>query len=178
VLAGVVPAPPRDQYIPAVSAGARLFVAGHDPERGGRLAYRGRVGETVSVAAARAAFRLATRNALAAARAAIGSLDGVRCVVLAGFVTSATPDGPDPAILAGGLALLAAALPASDRPAVWLRPAQGLAGGMPVEVDLVLETRARRAPASAPLTRRPAPRRRRAGGEGAPAPRRSGVRTS
>ena len=39
--------------MPAVAAGARLFVAGHDPERQGRLVYRGRVGEAVSAGDAR-----------------------------------------------------------------------------------------------------------------------------
>ena len=43
-LAGIAPTPPTDQYVPAVRSGARLFVAGHDPERDGRLVYRGRVG--------------------------------------------------------------------------------------------------------------------------------------
>lgn len=127
--------------MPAVAAGARLFVAGHDPERQGRLVYRGRVGEAVSAGDAREALRLATANALAAARAVAGPLDRLRCVVLTGFVASATPAGLDPALLDRSLALLAAALPAGGRPAVWLRPAQGLAGGMTVEVELVLEAR-------------------------------------
>jgi hypothetical protein len=62
-------------------------------------------------------------------------------VVLTGFVASETPAGLDPALLGKSLALLAAALPAGGRPAVWLRPAQGLARGMTVEVELVLEAR-------------------------------------
>jgi enamine deaminase RidA (YjgF/YER057c/UK114 family) len=157
--------------------GARLFVAGHDPERGGRLAYRGRVGQTVSARDARAAFRLATANALAAARAATGSLKRFRCVVLTGFVASTTPDGLDPVILMDGLALLAATLPARDRPAVWLRPAQSLAGGMPVEVELVLEARPRGGGEPLAVSRR-SPRRRSAGLGGGRAPRRGAVRTS
>ena len=161
--------------MPVVLAGTRLFVAGHDPERDGRLAYRGRVGQSVSVGDTAEALRLATQNALASARGVAGSLDHRRCVVLVGFVSSATPDGLDPALLTDSLALLAAALAPGSRPAVWLRPAQGLAGGMPVEVELVLE--ARRQGARQLLSRRT--RRRRTG---APAtarpPRRSGARTS
>jgi enamine deaminase RidA (YjgF/YER057c/UK114 family) len=125
--------------VPAVATGSRLFVAGHDPELEGRLVYRGRVGESASARDARAALRLATANALAATRAVTGSLDGLRCVVLTGFVASATPAGLDPELLDDSLALLATALPAGGRPAVWLRPAQGLAGGMTVEVELLLE---------------------------------------
>lgn len=97
----------------------------------------------MSVRDARAALRLATQNALASARATAGSLARFRCVVLTAFVATARPDGLDPALLGESLALLNAALPAGEPPAVWLRAAQGLAGGMPVEVELVLEVRPR-----------------------------------
>jgi enamine deaminase RidA (YjgF/YER057c/UK114 family) len=128
---------PRDQYVPAVAAGGLVFVSGQDPERGGRLAYRGRVGAEVTGRQARAALRLATLNALAAAASLLGSLDGVRrCLVLGCFV-----DGVDghvhPTLAAGALALLRRVF--GTAPALWLRPARGLAGGMPVEVELVLE---------------------------------------
>jgi enamine deaminase RidA (YjgF/YER057c/UK114 family) len=126
-----------------VSAGARLFVSGHDPEREGRLVYKGRVGESVSLGDTRAALRLATQNALVSARTAAGSLTRLRCIVLTAFVASAGPDGLHPALLEESLALVAAALPAGPPPAVGLRSAQGLAGGMPVEVELVLESRPR-----------------------------------
>jgi enamine deaminase RidA (YjgF/YER057c/UK114 family) len=163
--------------VPAVSAGARLFVAGHDPERDGRLVYRGRVGQSVPVGDARAALHLATANALASARAAIGSLERFRCVVLVGFVSSATPDGVDPALLDDSLTLLASVLPTGDRPTVWLRAAQGLAGGMTVEVELVLEAHRRGARQPLALSRRPR-RLRKVGPAAARAPRRSGARTS
>ena len=161
--------------MPAVKAGARLFVAGHDPERDGRLVYRGRVGQSVPVGDAPAALRLATANALASARAADGSLERLRCVVLVGFVSTAA--GLDPGILKDSLALLASALPAGGRPAVWLRAAQGLAEGMPVEVELVLESRRPRARQPLALSRRPR-RLRKARPAAARAPRRSGARTS
>jgi enamine deaminase RidA (YjgF/YER057c/UK114 family) len=132
--------------VPTVSAGSLVFVAGHDPERDGRLVYRGRVGEAVAVGDAAAALCLATQNALASARAAAGSLERLRCVVLAGFVTTATPQALDPALLEKSLVLLEAALGPRSRPTGWLRPAQGLAGGMSVEVELVLEARGGRAP--------------------------------
>jgi enamine deaminase RidA (YjgF/YER057c/UK114 family) len=162
--------------VPAVRAGGRLFVAGHDPERDGRLVYRGRVGAAVAVSETAAALRLATQNALASARAAAGGLDALRCVVLAGFVATARPDALDPAHLEDSLGLLAAALGPGPRPAVWLRPAQGLAGGMSVEVELLLE--ARRRLTRGQRARRPKGRpgrRARAAGRGPP---RSGDRTS
>jgi enamine deaminase RidA (YjgF/YER057c/UK114 family) len=127
--------------VPAVRTGSLIFVAGHDPERDGRLVHRGRVGDAVAVADTAAALRLATENALASARAAAGALDRLRCVVLSGFVRTATSRALDPALLETSLALLEAALGSRSRPAVWLRPAQGLAEGMSVEVELVLEAR-------------------------------------
>jgi enamine deaminase RidA (YjgF/YER057c/UK114 family) len=120
-----------------------------------------------------AALRLATANALASARAAAGSLEQLRCVVLTAFVSTASSDALHPRVLSGSLALLAAALPATGPPAVWLRPAQGLAAGMAVEIELMLETVRGRARSAAAV------RRLGTGGRaGARRPRRSGARTS
>jgi enamine deaminase RidA (YjgF/YER057c/UK114 family) len=125
--------------VPAVVAGGLVFVSGQDPEAGGRLRYRGRVGREVTGRQARAAIRLATLNALAAARAAVGSLTAVRrCPVLICFV-----DGEDGTLsrdlAAGAVALIGRAFRTAAPPLLWLRPAHGLAGGMPVEVELLLE---------------------------------------
>ena len=163
--------------MPAVSSGARLFVAGHDPERDGRLVYQGRVGQAVPVGHTGAALRLATANALVSARAALGSLDRLRCIVLTAFVSTPGSEGLAPEHLEDSLALLAATLAPGDPPAVWLRTAQGLAGGMPVEVELVLEARRRGTHQRSALSRRRL-RPRKGGLGGARAPRRSGGRTS
>jgi enamine deaminase RidA (YjgF/YER057c/UK114 family) len=122
-----------------VAAGGLLFVSGQDPEAGGRVVYRGRVGRDVSRTQARAAIRLATLNGLAVAAATLGSLAGARrCAVLACFVDAA--DGPiEPSVASGALALVRHAFPGASPPVLWLRPARGLAGGMPVEVELILE---------------------------------------
>lgn len=125
--------------MPAVAAGGLLFVSGQDPERAGRLAYRGRIGRDLSPAEARGAARLATLNALAAARAAAGSLDRIRrCLALTCFVDAA-PGALDPAVATDAVRLVHRAFGAATSPLVWLRPARGLAGGMPVEVELLLE---------------------------------------
>jgi YjgF/chorismate_mutase-like putative endoribonuclease len=159
--------------VPTVRSGSRLFVAGHDPERGGRLLYRGRVGEAVRVRDTDAALRLATANALASARQAAGSLERLRSVVLIAFVSAATSEALDPGLLSGSLALLAAALPAGGAPTVWLRPAQSLAAGMAVEVELMLEFVDAGARRVGPITR---PRTAARGD--ARRPRRSAARTS
>ena len=163
--------------MPAVGSGSRLFVAGHDPERNGKLVYQGRVGEAVPVGHTGAALRLATANALASARAAVGSLDRLRCVVLTAFVSTPAFAGLAPEHLEDSLALLATAMAAREGPAVWLRPAQGLAAGMSVEVELVLEAIRRGTRQPRALSRR-ARRRKRGAPGGVLVPRRSGGRTS
>lgn len=166
----------------AVPSGRRLFVSGHDPERDGRLVYRGWAGQAVPIARTGDALRLATLNALASARAASGSPERLRCVVLTAFVSTATPAGLDPKLLRRSLATVATVLGDATRPAVWLRPAQGLAGGMTVEVELLLELRGgntrRRSPRSSVTPRRRGRPRGRGGPEGARARRRSAARTS
>jgi enamine deaminase RidA (YjgF/YER057c/UK114 family) len=122
-----------------VAAGGLVFVSGQDPEAGGRLVYRGRVGRELTARQARAALRLAALNALAAAHGVLGSLAGVRrCVVLTCFVDAAE-GALDADLTRDATALLRRAFPSAPSPVVWLRPARGLAGGMPVEVELVLE---------------------------------------
>ena len=137
----VLPEPPipTAQYVQAVAAGSFLFVSGHDPEIAGRLAYRGRVGRSLSGSEAAAAVRLATLNALASARAAVGSWRRVRRAVVLTCFVDAVPGALDPGITREAVALVAECLGPARPPVVWLRPAHSLAGGMPVEVELLLE---------------------------------------
>jgi enamine deaminase RidA (YjgF/YER057c/UK114 family) len=148
------PPAPTAQYVPAVTSGRLLFVSGHDPEAKGRLVYRGRVGRDLSVDAAGRAVRLATANALASACAAVGDRRRLRrCVTLTCFVdatedalhgpgrrpASADPVASPLGLLARALRLIQDVLGPAPPPLVWLRWARGLAGGMPVEVELLLE---------------------------------------
>jgi len=120
-------------------------VSGHDPEAGGRLVYRGRAGVELTLAETRAAAGLAALNALASAEAALGSLARARrCLVLTCFVDGAGR-ALDPAIVRDAVALVRRAFGSRVDPVVLVRPVQGLAGGMPVEVELLLEVGPRRA---------------------------------
>jgi hypothetical protein len=99
------------------------------------------VGREVTAAQARAAIRLATLNALASADAALGSLRRVRRAVALTCFVDVGRGALAPGLVAGALALLHAAFGAGRPPVLWLRSARGLAGGMPVEVELLLELR-------------------------------------
>ena len=85
------PAPPG-HYVAAVVHGDVAETAGHLPFTGETLTNKGRLGAELEVEAGADAARVATLNALASLRSAIGSLDRVRRVVkLRGYVSS-TPD--------------------------------------------------------------------------------------
>ena len=72
------PAPqPLGAYTEAVQSGRLLFVSGTIPTQAGAPKYVGILGRDLDVAAGQKAARLATLNALAAARQHLGSLDRV-----------------------------------------------------------------------------------------------------
>ena len=81
-----LPAPPRPlgTYVEAVQTGNLLFLSGMLPTRGGRVEMTGRVGAELDVEQGRKAAYLAALNALAVARAHLGSLDKVSRVVRLG----------------------------------------------------------------------------------------------
>ena len=72
---------PLGAYIETVQIGSLLFLSGMLPVKDGKLQYIGRLGKELDEAAGRDALRTATLNALAAAKAHVGSLDRVTGVV-------------------------------------------------------------------------------------------------
>ena len=77
-------------YVPAVRHGDLLYISGQLPMRDGGVAYRGRLGDAVSVEIGQEAARLCAINILAQAKAALdGDLERIRRVVrITGFVAS------------------------------------------------------------------------------------------
>lgn len=134
-----LPSTPRPQgrYVPATATETLVLTAGMTPRIEGRLQHTGSVGDQVSVAQAREAAGIAVANALAAAVAVVGSLDGIdRALRLTVFV-NAVPGFTEHSQVADG---------ASDRlvellgeRGVVVRSAVGVAslpGGACVEVEL------------------------------------------
>src|SRR6201986_5690751 len=72
---------PLGAYVEAVQTGNLLFLSGMLPVKEGKLQHVGRLGKELDETAGRDALRTATLNALAAARAHLGSLDHVTRVV-------------------------------------------------------------------------------------------------
>ncbi len=109
-----VPAAPLANYVPCVRSGSLLVVSGQlCLGADGKLApaHKGKLGGSVSLADGQAAARLCAINVLAQARAALGSLDGIRrCIRLGGFI-NATPDYDSlPAVMNGASDLMVLAL--------------------------------------------------------------------
>ncbi|MSQ41734.1 MAG: RidA family protein [Dehalococcoidia bacterium] len=134
------PAAPLALYRAATRAGALVYVSGQLATRDGKVLHPGRLGAGVSMEQGREAARAAALNALAAAQALLGSLDGVRVVRLTGYVACEPGFTEQPQVLNGASELLRDAL--GEEAGVGARVAIGvvaLPAGSPVELDLILD---------------------------------------
>ena len=84
--------PPPGNYVATYIHGDVAETAGHLPFEDGMIAIKGRLGAEVDVYSGAAAAKVATLNALASLRDAVGSLDRVRRVVKVRGYVSSTPD--------------------------------------------------------------------------------------
>lgn len=139
-----LPGPPKPManYRAAVRAGNLLFVAGQGPTRDGKVTVAGKVGDRVSLKEAYDAARLAAINAVAVARAHLGSLAPILQAARATIYVASAPHFTDqPKVADGATDLLREIWGEDGLPA---RAAVGvpvLPMDIPVEVELVFEVR-------------------------------------
>lgn len=136
---GDAPAPIAN-YVRYQQVGNLLFLAGHGPNQPGGKVYKGQVPTETSVDEAVEAARSTALNLLASTKEALGDLDRVKKIVkVLGMVNSA-PGFPDqPKVINGFSDLMVEVFGESGRHA---RSAVGLAalpGGIPVEIEMILE---------------------------------------
>jgi enamine deaminase RidA (YjgF/YER057c/UK114 family) len=133
-----VPTVPAANYVPTVRIGDQLFVSGQTPMGPDGLAYRGRLGDTMSLADGKAAARLCAINVLAQVNAALGGLEHVvRLVKVVGFVAAA-PDFYDaPQVVNGASDLFVEVLGEAGRHARSSVGVAALPQGAPVEVEAI-----------------------------------------
>jgi enamine deaminase RidA (YjgF/YER057c/UK114 family) len=115
-------------------------VSGQVAIRDGAVVHPGRAGEDVTTAEAAEAARVCAINALGAAHALLGSLEGVRVVRAVGYVASAPAFVDQPAVVNGASELLRDVL--GEERGVGSRLALGVAAlpvNSPVEFELILE---------------------------------------
>lgn len=134
-------AAPAANYLPYATSGKLVLVSGQLPVRDGKIAYVGRLGETVGVDQGKAAAALCALNLLAQAKAACdGDLDRLaRCLKLGGFV-ACTPEFTDqPTVINGASDLIAAAMGQAGRHARFAVGAASLPLGASVEIEAIFE---------------------------------------
>jgi enamine deaminase RidA (YjgF/YER057c/UK114 family) len=85
-------AKPVAAYIPAVRSGHHVFTSGQLPMRDGSLITTGKVGGEVTPEEAAECARQCALNALAAVRAQIGELSGIKRIVKVTAFVASTPD--------------------------------------------------------------------------------------
>lgn len=134
------PVTPVANYSLTRRAGNLLFVSGHVSRRDGAVA-TGRLGDDVARDDGYALARAAAIDLLAAARAALGSLDRVRAVVkLTGYVNSAATFSEQPAVVNGASDLMVEVF--GQERGTHARAAVGVAQlplGAAVEVEAIFE---------------------------------------
>jgi enamine deaminase RidA (YjgF/YER057c/UK114 family) len=137
-----LPPPPKPlgAYVESVQSGGLLFLSGTLPIEAGVPLFHGRIGATLSIENGKSAARLATLNALALARAHLGSLNRVKRIVRLGVSLATTEKFREhPAVADGASELLAALFGPDKLPTRLVVGAYSLPLGLCVEIELILD---------------------------------------
>jgi enamine deaminase RidA (YjgF/YER057c/UK114 family) len=138
------PRAPVATYVPAVTVGNTLYVAGHTPRMpDGSAGIVGKVGEDMSLEEGRDAARMVGLLVLATIRAHVGSLDRVARLVRTFGMVNATPDFTQQPQVINGFSDFIVDVFGEDA-GKGTRAAVGmgsLPGGMAVEVETIWELR-------------------------------------
>src|SRR6266481_3812442 len=138
----VLPAPPTPlgAYVESSDAGNLLFLSGMLPVVNRKLAISGRLGENLSVKEGQEAARIASLNALAAARQHLGDLDRLKKLVKLTVLMATTEQFAEHAPVADGASNLFVQIFGPEAGHVRLvYGVQSLPIGAPVIVDVIFE---------------------------------------
>jgi len=132
---------PFGAYVEVVQTGDLVFLSGMLPIENQRPKFVGRIGKELDSAAGREAAHIAALNALAVAREYLGSLDKVTRVVRLGIYIATSGDFFDqPRVADGASELLKEVFGADKMPARLVMGVASLPMGMPIELEIILET--------------------------------------
>jgi len=138
----VLPAPPTPlgAYVESSETGNLLFISGTLPIVNRRLAIAGRLGEKLSVREGQEAARIASLNALAAAKEHLGNLDRLKKLVKVTVLVATTEQFTEHALVADGASELFVQIfgPEAGH-ARLVYGVQSLPIGTPVVVDTIFE---------------------------------------
>lgn len=138
----VLPKPPQPfgAYVESVQSGRLLFLSGMLPVIDHKPQFVGRLGKEIGIESGRAALQTASLNALAAARAHLGTLDRVTRIVRLGVYLATFGDFFDQPKVADAASELFESIFGKEKTSV--RTVLGVASlplGMPVELEVMLE---------------------------------------
>lgn len=134
------PAKPVAAYVPTRVSGSLLYIAGQIPMKDGQLLFKGSIPGTVSIEQGVECAKQCALNGLAAAKAALGSLNRVKQVVRLGVFVASEPGFYDqPRIANGASELMLTAFGEAGRHARAAVGSIALPLGAPVEVEFLFE---------------------------------------
>lgn len=133
-------APPAGAYVGALIEGNLLYVAGQLPMKDGTLAYKGKVGQEVSLEDGYAAAKICALNILAQIDTALaGDWSRFKGIIrLNGFVNCAGDFTDHPKVINGASELMAAILGESGKHTRIALGASSLPFGSAVEIDAII----------------------------------------
>ncbi|HLY67492.1 MAG TPA: RidA family protein [Chloroflexota bacterium] len=135
--------PPAGNYVGAVQVGNLLFVSGHGPHIGGKIAVQGRVGSDLTLEQAYDAARVTAVSCLRSVKRAIGDLDKVKRIVkVLGMVMCTEGFVDTPKVINGCSDLLVELYGDNGRHARSAVGMQQLPNNIPVEIEMILEVEA------------------------------------
>jgi enamine deaminase RidA (YjgF/YER057c/UK114 family) len=127
-------------YVGAVRTGNLLFLSGKGPDLVGGRRWLGKLGAELTTEEGYQAARDTMLNLLAVLHAELGSFDRVRRVVkLLGMVNSTPNFDEQPKVINGASDLLVAIFGDQGRHARSAVGMQSLPGGIPVEIEMIVE---------------------------------------
>jgi enamine deaminase RidA (YjgF/YER057c/UK114 family) len=126
-------------YVPVSRSGNLVFVSGQLPMQDGKLAFEGIVGKDLDTETAKKAAVLCALNIIGQLKAAVPSLDRVRCIRLGGFVQSAAGFKDHAAVVNGASELIVHVFGEKGRHARAAVGCSSLPLGVPVEVEAIFE---------------------------------------
>lgn len=133
---------PQANYVPFVISGSFLYLSGQGPKTPEGTWLCGKVGDDVSVETAYQHARLTGISLLAAASAALGSLDRVeRVVKLLGLVNASPKFAEHPKVINGCSDLLVEVFGEAGRHARSAIGVGSLPGGITVEIEAIMSFR-------------------------------------
>jgi enamine deaminase RidA (YjgF/YER057c/UK114 family) len=137
-----LPNPPAvaGAYVPFIRTGNLLYCAGQISALNGAMTHVGQVGKEQTVEAAYESAKVCALNTLAVIKAATGTLDSVKQIVLVnGFVNAVSGFTESPAVINGASELFGKVFGEAGKHARAAVAAAGLPKGSTVEIQVVVE---------------------------------------